>query len=577
MAPNHSQMHERRRRVLEWLAHSHPTDEQPSNDLLSMESEGSVEVSDDSAPKFPTRTHVMCRNIMALLRTGQSSEDLDPKMLASVNEHIRRLESVIVARYRYPYRQVVLSRPHGRDFVAQDLENHKSIFAPVRRLPNDVLLYIFQISFDVVNLDVKASPWIFGYICHHWRALSRSSSSLWTTILLESERSSYPGKHRLCRKLLSLSGNLPLRITVRAGDNRDVILKDITLQSHRWFHMDLIIEGPMSTFQSVPYHLPLLRSLCVVSSNRPRATVWHLFSSAPLLRDLTFCGCIVQWRGLSQSVSLSQLTKLVIDIFDYVYADPDFYACVKEATMLEDLYFAISGREDHIVQASAPSDLQLFPPFVHNSIWKLSFRDEIPSILDRCCMPNLKELSISGQYVIPSGLEPVDLKVLLRFVLHSECNVRKFCCFKPIPFSALKSLWERWSSSLTELTITLTSATRADTVRELTFEEGKPDILPNLQHLTLDTIEGMTIFEDDSLLKMASSRFPGGFTTLTITTRTLEWEVLSQDITTQMKHLREMRAVGIRVKFILATEIDLDYFDTDEHFAEFVEERSMVI
>lgn len=60
---------------------------------------------------------------------------------------------------------------------------------------------------------------------------------------------------------------------------------------------------------------------------------------------------------------------------------------------------------------------------------------------------------------------------------------------------------------------------------------------------------------------------------LMIMTGTLEWEVLSQDIITQMRHLHEMRAVGIRVKFILTTEIDLDYSKTDECFTESVKER----
>ena len=67
--------------------------------------------------------------------------------------------------------------------------------------------------------------------------------------------------------------------------------------------------------------------------------------------------------------------------------------------MLEVLCFAFSRWEGQIVQGFAPSDLQLFPLFVHNNIWKLSLRDNIPSILDRCCMPNLKELSINSQYV----------------------------------------------------------------------------------------------------------------------------------------------------------------------------------
>ncbi len=136
---------------------------------------------------------------MVLLYTGQSLEDLDPEMLALVNKHIHSLESVIIACNEYPHHRDVISCVHEWDYVAQDLENHKSIFTPVRCLPNDVLLYIFQMSFDVVSLNMQTSPWIFSYICHHWRALSCSTGSLWTDIFLESMCSSYPGKHCLCQ------------------------------------------------------------------------------------------------------------------------------------------------------------------------------------------------------------------------------------------------------------------------------------------------------------------------------------------------------------------------------------------
>ncbi len=134
--------------------------------------------------------HILCSNILVLLRTGQSSEDLDSETLASVKEHIRYLQSEIVARDEHLQTQAT-SVQRERDLTVQDLENHESIFAPIRRLLNDVLLYIFQMSIDDrINLDVKTSPWLLGYICHHWRALSRSSPSLWADVSFESVCSS---------------------------------------------------------------------------------------------------------------------------------------------------------------------------------------------------------------------------------------------------------------------------------------------------------------------------------------------------------------------------------------------------
>lgn len=244
--------------------------------------------------------------------------------------------------------------------------------------------------------------------------------------------------------------------------------------------------------------------------------------------------------------------------------------------MLEDLHFNIA-RPDGIVRLPTPSDVPLFLAFVHNNIRRLALEGEIPSILDRCSIQNLKEMLVYSEYrpyVVGPEIEHAELRTLLRFVGCSECNVRTFSYFRPILLLTFKGVWKQWSSSLEGLTITVDAATRTEAVRELTFEEGEPSILPNLQRLMLRTPEGSCIFQDDSLLRMASSRctrHPGCLTKFTVMTRMLDREVISQDVVTQMKRLREMRVVGVRVELLLANY--LDYFETDERFDQFVEAR----
>ncbi len=137
----------------------------------------------------------------------------------------------------------------------------------------------------------------------------------------------------------------------------------------------------------------------------------------------------------------------------------------------------------------------------------------------------------------------------------------------------LNSAWEQWSTSLTKLTITVVETTRADTVRELTFEEGRPGVLPNLQYLKLRAPEGLCIFEDDSLVKMAFSRHtrcPGTFTDFLIHTILDAGEVPSRDSIIHMKRLRNLRTLGVRVQLLLGGR-HLDHFETDEVFAEFLD------
>ncbi|PBK84056.1 hypothetical protein ARMGADRAFT_616957 [Armillaria gallica] len=457
----------------------------------------------------------------------------------------------------------------------------------------------------MVEPDVKTTPWLLGYICHHWRALSRS---LWTNISLMSRRSDLSSGQRNLRKhLLSLSEDSPLRIyiiihihyhrtglpgQVCSGDDRDIIWEDIALHSHRWSHITLfILGGSLSAFQNFSRNSPLLHSLSLLAPDHINPHIGRLFSSAPLLQDLTFDGTIVLWRELARAMPLFQLVKLSVKVTMHKLDDAcsDFYACVKEATMLEDLEFSVSHEKDHVVQTSAPSNSQLLPTFVHNKIQNLKLDSDILSILDRCSIPNLKELYISSKrrnYLAGPEVE-IGVGPLLRFVERSECSVKAFSCYdlRPVPLSKFNGLWKQWSSSLTKLAMFVTSATLVDAVRELTFEEAKPSILPNLQHLTLFTLEGVSIFKDDSLLRMASSRLtrcPGSFTTLAIRIGMDNRKVLlSQEIITQTKRLRaEMRAEGVCVKLYLAQNLlDYwrDYFEIDERFTKFVEERKSVV
>ncbi len=564
--------------------------------------------------------HVMCGDITALLRTGQSSEGLHSATLASVMEHIRLLESEIVARFEQLQLQATSLNAyrllHERDLAVQDLKNHKSIFAPIRRLPNDVLLHIFQMSIAArVIPDVRATPWVLGYICHHWRAVSRSSRSLWTNISVMNTRSSYisSGQRNLCKYLLSLSGDSPLNICTEilrsqftvllhrllsSHGDRDIVWEDLAVHSHRWSHMSLSIKGPVSAFENFSCNLPLLRSLTLLTPDLTNPHIGRLFSSAPLLQDLTFTGTIVLWRELARAMPLSQLVRLAVGVTMHKLDDasPDFYACVKKATMLEDLEFLVTHKEDDsedsVVQPSVQSNAQILPTFGHNSIKRLVLDSKSLSILDQCSVPNLKALSIySGYGNHPGGseVESTDpgVEYLLRFVERSDCNVQTFVSFLSTPLSIFKSLWKQWSSSLTNLTVTVTSAARLDAVRELTFKEGKPGILPYLQHLTLRSSEGVSIFQDGSLLGMASSRLtrcPGSFRTLAIETMMSGEDILSQDIITQMKRLREMRAVGVRVELLLVKSLHyahyyptLDYFETDERFTKFLKERVVAL
>ncbi|KAJ7029878.1 hypothetical protein C8F04DRAFT_1006415, partial [Mycena alexandri] len=78
--------------------------------------------------------------------------------------------------------------PDERDKLAQRCTNlqdfvgmYRGVLSALRRLPNEILLEIFQQTFthvDKLNLFDNA-PWIVSRVCRHWRAVALASPGFW--------------------------------------------------------------------------------------------------------------------------------------------------------------------------------------------------------------------------------------------------------------------------------------------------------------------------------------------------------------------------------------------------------------
>ncbi|PBK80003.1 hypothetical protein ARMGADRAFT_884487, partial [Armillaria gallica] len=74
-----------------------------------------------------------------------------------------------------------------RQTAQSDMEDAKKLLHPMRSIPDDVLIEIFQHcaprAFESSDsLDLRNCPWTLSYVSKKWRDLSLSLPRLWTSL-----------------------------------------------------------------------------------------------------------------------------------------------------------------------------------------------------------------------------------------------------------------------------------------------------------------------------------------------------------------------------------------------------------
>ncbi|KAK0221268.1 hypothetical protein IW262DRAFT_1256517, partial [Armillaria fumosa] len=105
-----------------------------------------------------------------LLRSGFSPLDVSQ---ASILNDIESLEQEI-----QNVDSLFLQIRERRDKLFKDLDGCKALLAPIRRLPRETLLQIFDLASSDTPSHDDAS-WYLGEICSTWRSVSRFCPSLW--------------------------------------------------------------------------------------------------------------------------------------------------------------------------------------------------------------------------------------------------------------------------------------------------------------------------------------------------------------------------------------------------------------
>ncbi|KAJ7592818.1 hypothetical protein C8J56DRAFT_483340 [Mycena floridula] len=169
------------------------------------------------------------------------------QLLDNSNDEISRLTAAID--------KLVLEREQLQSNVAA----YKSVLAPIRLLPEDMLREIFLNclpSNKPADIAITDAPLLLGRICRTWRELALSTPELWASIHVHfSQQFDPPRVQRLCDEAhawISRSGTCPLTIGVTCRNQSPAannFLDSLTKLSKRWRSID--IEAPRRWMSSV--------------------------------------------------------------------------------------------------------------------------------------------------------------------------------------------------------------------------------------------------------------------------------------------------------------------------------------
>ncbi|KAJ8695909.1 hypothetical protein PTI98_005820 [Pleurotus ostreatus] len=212
----------------------------------------------------------------------------------------------------------------ARRKVQEHLSQHKTILAPIRRIPSEILAEIFVATIDDTTLcdplDYDEMPWLLGRVCHSWRMVTESTPKLWSRIRVELKFVSplATRSRRLIDTFIQRAAQHPLKLEIDFSyHDTHPIINLLTACSPQWedVSMTLMNVSTWTALSPIRDRIPMLRRLslklgyiwCLPSSPSLSPSPDH-FSVAPNLRYLDidpFFPLRIPWNQLARLITHS--------------------------------------------------------------------------------------------------------------------------------------------------------------------------------------------------------------------------------------------------------------------------------
>ncbi len=375
----------------------------------------------------------------------QNIATLDDRLL-SLRQSLCRLESLTA---------LIQTQIDATSTAKQQL---KSISAPIRRLPRDILLEIFSLCRpgpdDMPRLAARDYPWTLGHICHWWRDIVHSSPTLWSVVVL------YPPYNpEIIEALLQRSANVPLSVYIfvhhpGGRTHSSTIIDRIMCLCHRWSKLELHVHAPLCVdppyVDKLPSFFPHLRTLKVLGTCSSSIVP---VLDAPLLKTVRLS--YVPLQSVPSHITHLALSKLSIEELPILLSFPN----------LVELHFKVR----YFTQDAAPTST-----IIHPTIRCLSVSGT--SMLPFLTLPALEHFQYVDRIRVNS--------VVSAFLSRSRCTLKTLLAnMRDGDESFLELLGSQ--PSLYRLLIDPIGDCNHAVIRKL----SSPDFLPHLKHLSFPYVD----------------------------------------------------------------------------------------
>ncbi|KAK0244647.1 hypothetical protein EDD85DRAFT_1018279 [Armillaria nabsnona] len=350
--------------------------------------------------------------------------------------------------------------------VLKSLEPRKSIFAPVRRLPRDILLKIFHSVCDSSwqdeedsthdSLDMTGPLWVLGSVCGLWRDVLHTSPASWAQyVLVKSPFSKHAPE--ILQAYLERTGEHPLSlVTVCYSRNLAEyggIMSLLVQSSYRWKNVCIRTHAHhMHHLESVS-HFPILQTIEI-----------DIFDDDDGPSDMSSDMCLKApqlWQATLPSQGIDQV-RLPSGITHY----SGYITCVEDLQLLSQLP---KLRTCHL----RSSEMSPTEPVVMAELRELYV--EYSDALDLLTTPMLQSLTIAE---VPPGSP---LSSITLFFRRSGCRLESLSMCTDIPSALISNIFSSEACSMISH-LKLELGPDWDDISRILAPSS---ILPNLRHLVL--------------------------------------------------------------------------------------------